>query len=53
MQQPAPDSGDSACFNIDMAATGFDLGNSETPITRVMLGDVKVARELSGKLFEE
>merc|ERR1711871_1336757 len=32
---------------------GFDIGNSETPIIPVMLGDEDVAREFSAKLFEE
>jgi len=32
---------------------GFDTGNSETPITPVMLPDENIAREFSAKLFEE
>lgn len=32
---------------------GFDTGNSQTPITPVMLGDEQVAVEFSKKLFEE
>lgn len=32
---------------------GFDTGQSESPITPVMLGDEKIAREFSTKLFEE
>ena len=32
---------------------GFDTGNSETPITPVMLGDEEIAKEFSTKLFEE
>lgn len=43
----------SAWFKGAMAGSGFDLGKSETPITPVMLGDVKLAREFSRKLFEE
>lgn len=32
---------------------GFDTGNSQTPITPVMLGDEDVAKQMSAKLFEE
>ncbi len=32
---------------------GFDTGNSETPITPVMLGDEEIAKEFSTKLFAE
>lgn len=31
---------------------GFDTGNSQTPITPVMLGDEEVAKQFSAKLFE-
>ncbi|HZE87328.1 MAG TPA: aminotransferase class I/II-fold pyridoxal phosphate-dependent enzyme [Methylomirabilota bacterium] len=31
---------------------GFDIGNSQTPITPVMLGDEEIARIFSTKLFE-
>jgi len=31
---------------------GFDTGNTETPITPVMLGDENLAKEFSKKLFE-
>ncbi len=31
---------------------GFDIGNSETPITPVMLGDENLAKNFSAKLFE-
>lgn len=31
---------------------GFNIGNSETPITPVMLGDEETARSFSSKLFE-
>lgn len=31
---------------------GFDIGNSQTPITPVMIGDESLAREFSAKLFE-
>lgn len=40
-------------FKTAMRAAGFDIGSSETPITPVMLGDVKLAREFSRRLFEE
>ena len=32
---------------------GFDIGNSDTPIIPVMLGDEDLARAFSAKLFEE
>ncbi len=32
---------------------GFNTGNSETPITPVMLGDEEVAKQFSARLFEE
>ena len=32
---------------------GFDIGNSETPIIPIMLGDEDLAREFSAKLFGE
>jgi glycine C-acetyltransferase len=35
-----------------MKALGFDVGNSVTPITPVMLGDVKLAKEFSRQLFD-
>jgi glycine C-acetyltransferase len=37
----------------EMAALGFDTGHSQTPITPLMLGDAKLAREFSRKLFEQ
>ncbi len=40
-------------FKAAMAATGFDLGHSTTPITPVMLGDAKLAQEFSRRLFEQ
>lgn len=40
-------------FKKRMRDLGFDLGKSQTPITPVMIGDAKVARELSRRLFEE
>lgn len=32
---------------------GFDIGNSKTPITPVMLGDEEIAKKFSARLFEE
>ncbi len=32
---------------------GFDTGNSQTPITPVMLGDEEIAKKFSTRLFEE
>ncbi|MEK7159941.1 MAG: aminotransferase class I/II-fold pyridoxal phosphate-dependent enzyme [Patescibacteria group bacterium] len=32
---------------------GFNTGNSETPITPVILGDENIAKDFSAKLFEE
>lgn len=32
---------------------GFDTGNSQTPITPVMLGDEEIAKKFSAMLFEE
>lgn len=40
-------------FKDEMRALGFDVGNSVTPITPVMLGDVKLAKTFSRRLFEE
>jgi glycine C-acetyltransferase len=42
-----------ARFKSAMEMAGFDLGKSETPITPVMLGDVKVARDVSRLLFDD
>ena len=36
-----------------MLKTGFDLGRTVTPITPVIIGDVKRARELSKRLFDD
>jgi len=36
-----------------MKSLGFDIGHSQTPITPVMLGDEKLARQFSRRLFEE
>ena len=40
-------------FKELMTEAGFDIGVSETPITPVMLGDVKLTREFSRRLFED
>ncbi|MBN2004762.1 MAG: glycine C-acetyltransferase [Anaerolineae bacterium] len=39
-------------FKSVMKELGFDVGNSVTPITPVMLGDVKLAKEFSRRLFD-
>ena len=40
-------------FKDHMRKLGFDIGNSVTPITPIMLGDAKLAVEFSKKLYEE
>lgn len=40
-------------FQSKMKESGFDIGKTQTPITPVILGDVKIAREFSSKLFEK
>jgi glycine C-acetyltransferase len=40
-------------FKAEMKQLGFDTGQSETPITPVMLGDETLARKFSQRLFEE
>ena len=40
-------------FKSGMKNLGFDTGKSMTPITPVMLGDAKLAREFSRKLYDE
>ena len=40
-------------FKAEMKKLGFDTGLSETPITPVMLGDAKLAKDFSKALFEE
>ena len=42
-----------AYFKGEMKRLGFDIGQSVTPITPVMLGEVAVAKEFSRRLFEE
>lgn len=39
-------------FQDKMKQIGYNLGNTKTPITPVMIGDAKAAKELSQKLFE-
>jgi glycine C-acetyltransferase len=36
-----------------MKDLGFNIGNSETPITPVIVGESGVAKKLSARLFEE
>ncbi len=40
-------------FQKKMKQTGFNLGRTETPITPIMIGDAKVARDFSQMLFKE
>jgi glycine C-acetyltransferase len=40
-------------FKQGLAGAGFNTGISETPITPVMVGEAKLAHELSRALFEE
>jgi glycine C-acetyltransferase len=40
-------------FKENMVEAGFDVGESETPITPVMIGEAKDASEMSSRLFEE
>ena len=40
-------------FKAGMGELGFDVGNSVTPITPVMLDDVVLAKRFSARLFEE
>jgi glycine C-acetyltransferase len=42
-----------AVFKGEMKSLGFDTGKTMTPITPVMLGDAKLAREFSRKLYNE
>ena len=39
-------------FKAGIKKLGFDIGNSQTPITPVMLGDAKLAKKFSKELFE-
>jgi glycine C-acetyltransferase len=40
-------------FKAEMNKLGFDTGLSQTPITPVMLGDAKLAKDFSKELFNE
>jgi glycine C-acetyltransferase len=40
-------------FKKTMKDLGFDIGNSQTPITPVIVGESSVAKKLSARLFEE
>ncbi len=40
-------------FKNAMQAMGYDIGNSQTPIVPVMLGDAKLAQKMSEELFEQ
>ncbi len=40
-------------FKAKMKETGFDIGNSETPITPVIIGDEAITMEFSRKLLEK
>ena len=40
-------------FKERMRQAGFDTGNSETPITPVLLGEAQTAQEFSRRLFEK
>jgi glycine C-acetyltransferase len=40
-------------FKAEMKSLGFDTGQSETPITPIMLGEASLAFDFSKKLFEE
>lgn len=42
-----------AYFQDGMREAGFNLGHTKTPITPVMIGDAKTAKEFSRRLFEE
>jgi glycine C-acetyltransferase len=40
-------------FKKELASMGFDTGESETPITPVIVGESSKAKELSNQLFDE
>ncbi len=40
-------------FKKTMKDWGFDIGNSQTPITPIIVGESGVAKKLSARLFEE
>jgi glycine C-acetyltransferase len=39
-------------FKAEMKSLGFDTGNSQTPITPIMLGEASLAQQFSRELFE-
>ena len=39
-------------LKAEMKKYGFDVGNSETPITPVIIGEAQAAKDFSAKLFE-
>ncbi|MCF6153781.1 MAG: glycine C-acetyltransferase [Candidatus Brocadia sp.] len=42
-----------AFFHEKMGQMGFNLGNTKTPITPVLIGDAKIAKDFSQRLFED
>jgi glycine C-acetyltransferase len=40
-------------FKKELESMGFDTGNSETPITPVIVGESSVAKDLSNSLYDE
>lgn len=40
-------------FKKNMVTLGFNVGKSETPITPVMMGNIKLAKSFSNELFQE
>ena len=40
-------------LKAEMKKHGFDVGNSETPITPVIIGEAQTAKDFSAKLFEK
>ncbi|MFO3796636.1 MAG: glycine C-acetyltransferase, partial [Anaerolineales bacterium] len=40
-------------FKAEMKRLGFDIGQSQTPITPIMLGEAPLAQEFSRRLFDE
>jgi len=42
-----------AYFKKELKDLGFDIGNSQTPITPVIVGESSVAQEMSALLYEE
>ncbi|MBI5307321.1 MAG: aminotransferase class I/II-fold pyridoxal phosphate-dependent enzyme, partial [Planctomycetes bacterium] len=42
-----------AFFQEQMRVSGFNLGQTKTPITPIMIGDARTAKDFSRRLFEE